>query len=285
LQTPYKKEELTLKKEITTNWQSFRKYDESPLETYFRELDLLYRNSTDMDYFDRAMQEDPIYMNKLFITDLKFRNDAKLNFVMSVSDVITRTGSGKSSAAIRSGLVGANIFGTTFDMSHIVWTPEELDKRIERAENKTVWLLDEQRQTNIGLMSQTTQLRLSDYEDQIRQAQVNIIYCAPQLREHNHLYCFETHKLTRIRNQICDQCQTTDLCKQCDKVPFWERSGYPQHIFLMLRTKRITTGMQVPRGMIKVTMPPHEIMEQYWKVKDENVQKMKRKEEGANKTN
>lgn len=272
-----KKDEIQLKNEFIKNWRSFQKYDESPLECYFRECDLLYRNSTDSDYFERALQEDVNYSNRLLISDFKFRNDAKLNVVMSISDIVEKTGSGKSSSGLKFDLLLAKIFGSKFDMSHVAWTPDELDKLIETAPHKSILHLDEQIRKRIGIGSRTTELNLQDMEDTLRSSQICITYCAPQLRLHNHFFVFETFRMTRIKNPACLQCKTVD-CANC-KMPFWERSGYPEYIYLMLKTKRLTTGLPVPRGLIRVSMPPPELMVEYWKQKDINVEKLKKKEE------
>lgn len=273
-----KKEETQLKTEFMKNWRSFQKYDESPLETYFRELDILYRSSLDSEYFERAMQEPIAYNNKLIISDLKFRADSRMNVVMSISDIIEKTGTGKSSAGLKLCGTVATIFSSKFDLSHVVWMPEELDKKIETAENNTVWQLDEQKRkgSQIGTMSSAIDARLGDMEDMLRQSGISIIYVAPQIRSHNHFYVLNTWRLMRVRNPVCQNCNKN--CQEC-AMPFNERSGYPDSVILLLQTKRLTTGMQVPRGLIKVSMPDPTLMQEYWKMKEINVQRMKKKEE------
>jgi hypothetical protein len=236
----------------------------------------MYRASSDQDYFERALQEDISYNNKLIVSDLKFRADSGMNVVMSISDVVERTGTGKSSGGIKMSLNIANIFGSTFDLSHLTWTPEELDKKIETAPNNTVWQLDEQRRTQIGMMSNTIASRLGDAEDMLRQSKISIVYVAPQLREHNHFFILKTHQMIRVKNPLCQKCKNN--CNEC-KLPFYERSGYPESIILMLSTKRFTTGMPVPRGLIRVSMPAPDLMKEYWALKEINVQKIKKKEE------
>jgi hypothetical protein len=49
----------------------------------------------------------------------------------------------------------------------------------------------------------------------------------------------------------------------------------------MLKTKRITTGLPVARGLVEIPMPNSQIMQEYWKMKDDNVVKLKKKEETA----
>lgn len=254
------------------NWGT-AKYGESPLQQYFRQVDMQLIEATQGDYYKRALQEDIATLTRLFMEDMKFRSDHFLNVVLSISGA---QGSGKSLSGVYLLLLLAKIFQKPIDINNILFDPEELDKKIETAVNRESFMLDEQRVTNVGMMSKTIQDRLVDFEEQLRKSQINLIYCAPSLRQHEHYFVLETYKIIRIQNPKCAECKEKK-CKTCN-IPQHERSGYPKYFLLMLKTKREPDHTLVCRGLLKIPMPNPKIVKEYDEIKDTHIERLKRKD-------
>ena len=414
--------------EFIKHWGSFRLYDESPMQTYFRQIDLQFREETQGKYIENALQMPPEYMNQLLLADWRFRADAKMNIIAStegeqgcqpkgskvlmankewknIEDVVvgdevispqedgrpeitakvTRIthwfckkmygvynqnnkllyscsnnhlipvwcgkkiflclptylknkktipkdwfigvwnnkfpikkikffckelppqtvygfmldseskwyvtdnflithNSGKSLSSSYACLLLAKIFGSVFSPANVVYDPEELDKKLETAAYRSTWLLDEQKKTNVGIMSQTTNLRLADFEDQLRYSQINLWYASPTLRDHTHFFIFETFKIERVKPEespICAVCtkirENPTVCHDC-KVPEQERIGYPKSFLLMLKTKRLLEPYPVPRGLVRFKMPNPHFSKEYDELKKAHIKKLQNKE-------
>jgi len=151
--------------ETKTDWKSKTRWGESPLETYFREVDINSTEATFGQYFQRAMTEDIRVMNSLLLDDIKFRADNFLNWICSCEG---KQGSGKSLSLIYAGLLIGKFFGYPFTAKNVIFDPDDLDSALEKAPHRSTWLMDEQKKVTVGMMSRTTQLNLLDYEEQLR---------------------------------------------------------------------------------------------------------------------
>ncbi len=270
-----------LKQDMQINWRTRQKWQESPLESYFREIDLVFADSTYGEYYQRALQEDTNYLTALLLEDYKFRAD---NFSNICASCEGQQRTGKSLSFLYKCLLLGKIFGRPFSLKNLYYTPEDTDKALETAEQRTTHWLDEQRKTNIGTLSMTTQLRLSDYEDQLAKHQTNLLYCSPTLREHSHYFVFSTFKIIRQQTDVCQDCKKIKDPKEhnpCLNCPTTQdqRSGYPTAFLLMLQTKRIIDQRLVPRGLIKLPMPNPQIVQEYDVLKNEHLRKLQAKEE------
>jgi len=266
------------------DWKSKTKYDESPMETYFREVDINSTEATYGEYFTRAMSEDIRVMNSLLLDDIKFRADSFQNCVASVEG---SQGTGKSLAFIYFGLLLGKFFGYPFTLKNIIFDPDDLDSALEKASPRTSWLMDEQKRANVGMMSRTTQLNLTDLEEQTRRKQINLLYASPSLRQHEHFFAFKTFRIIRINDADCSECSeysewkptsgTTSPCDTCD-LPLHKRNGYPKYFLLLLQTKRLIDNMLVPRGIIQFPMPNTKFVEEYDKIKLQHIKRLQAKE-------
>jgi len=198
------------------------------------------------------------------------------NGILSHNSISGAQGSGKSLSGLYLLLLLAKIFQKPIDINNVLFDPEELDKKLETSKNRESFMMDEQRVTNVGMMSKTIQDRLIDFEEQLRKSQTNLIYCAPSLRTHEHYFVLETYKIIRIQNPKCTQCKEKK-CKSCD-IPETERSGYPKYFLVMLKTKREPDHTLVCRGLLKIPMPNPNIVKEYDEIKDEHISRLKKKD-------
>jgi hypothetical protein len=254
------------------------------METYFREVDINSTEATYGEYFKRAMQEDPRVMNSILLDDIKFRADSFQNVVASVEGT---QGSGKSLGFIYFGLLLGKFFGYPFTLKNIIFDPDDLDTALEKAPHRTTWLMDEQKRANVGMMSRTTQLNLTDLEEQLRRSQVNLLYASPSLRQHEHFFAFKTFRIIRISDADCGECEEykqwkpstgqPSPCDTCD-LPTDKRNGYPKYFLLLLQTKRLLDNMLVPRGIIQFPMPNKKFVEEYDIIKLQHIKRLQAKE-------
>ena len=254
-------------------WKTFNLYEGDPLADYFFQADYAMGDMTYDQYWKAAQNEDPKKLTSLLYESWKWRADTRNNICASTEG---GQGTGKSLANISFGFILGKIFDRPFSLNDIAFYPEEMEKAIEVSQNRQTIMCDEQQMTNVGLMSSTIRNRLVDFEEQLRFSQTNLLYVAPSLRAHQHYYVFETWKPVRIRNRACNMCRKPD-CVGCD-IQEEKRSGYPAFFVLMLKTKRAQDGMLVPRGYVLAKMPPKKIVDEYEKIKQEHIQKLKQKE-------
>lgn len=266
------------------DWKSKTKWSESPMETYFREVDINSTEATFGEYFQRAMGEDIRVMNSLLLDDIKFRADNFMNIVASVEGT---QGSGKSLGFIYFGMLLGKFFGYPFTLKNIVFDPDDLDSALEKAPHRSTWLMDEQKRANVGMMSRTTQLNLADLEEQLRRSQVSLLYASPALRQHEHFFAFKTFRIVRINDADCSECEEyrewkptsgqPSPCDNCD-LPPEKRNGYPKYFLFLLQTKRLIDNMLVPRGIIQFPMPNTKFVKDYDIIKLEHIKRLQAKE-------
>jgi len=242
-------------------------------------------------------EQAPDYLKDLIIENWTFRAKYGLNIVASFEG---EQGSGKSLFALFWCYILGMIFGKPFDIEKNLYViPEDLDNGLRDSEFRTTHFLDEQRNKNVGLGSISSELSLQDYEEQCRYTQKNILYASPTLHVHSHYFVFSSQSIERIANDYCAMCPQEvqaecyknkfDTCcpsefvflRKGEKIPFWERSGYPKRIIFLLKTKRKIDNSEVPRGFVSVPMPTPETVKKYDSIKRENIKKLESQEEDS----
>lgn len=239
----------------------------------------------------------PDYIKDLLIQDGKFRAKFGLNIIASVDG---EQGLGKSLFSLFWCYLLSEIFGVPFDIDKNLYvTPEDLDYGLRNSDFRTTHFLDEQRKKNVGMGAISTDLSLQDYEEQCRYTQKNIFYASPKIRDHSHYFVFTAQNIHRLTNDYCSNCPIENQ-KECfkkkfetdcppefimlrggEKVPFWERSGYPSRLIFLLKTKRKLDGWEVPRGFVSVPMVNPQTLMKYDKIKKKNIEKLESQEEDS----
>ena len=242
-------------------------------------------------------EQIPDYIKDLLIENWTFRAKFGLNIVASFEG---EQGSGKSLFALFWCYLLGNIFGKPFDIEKNLYViPENLDNGLRDSDFRSTHFLDEQRNKNIGLGSISLELSLQDYEEQCRYTQKNILYASPTLHDHRHYFVFSSQSIERFANNYCAMCPP-EIQAECyskkfetncppefvllrggEKIPFWERSGYPKRIIFLLKTKRKIDNYEVPRGFVAVPMPTPETVMKYDLIKLENLKKLESEEEDS----
>lgn len=231
---------------------------ESPLKQYFDAFDVERIDWTDSDYIKYATNLDLIDFNTGLLTkDWGWRNKQYMNVVASIEG---EQGSGKSLFFCYAGLLLGNLFGVPFKAENIFFSPFDLDEALQHAKQKETFLRDEHRNTAVGHMSHMINENLSDYEDQLRKHQNNLLFASPQLQNHSHFFVFETKHILR------------------DLTAKGHEDGYPTHIIAMLKTPRYTDRTSfVWRGYVKFPSPSRKFWEQYDVRKEQHLINLKAK--------
>lgn len=199
------------------------------------------------------------------------------------------------------------IFGVPFDVEKNTYINlSDLDVALRDSPFRSSHLKDEQPLTQFGAGSWAEQMSLRDFENTQRKSQRNIFFVAPQLREHQHRFIFQSmdDNIRRMNNIYCEICppEIKSLCmaKNNEKdfskkfetlcppeiellrggaVPFYEKEGYPKYCeFTLFTAKNFESSAWprlVPRGIIKAPMPAPEIVMAYEKIKNANLEKLK----------
>lgn len=71
--------------ELSKKWRTFKTHKVNPMKSYFDQIDMMMSDATYGQYWQRAQQEDSNYLNKLFVEEIKYRCDHRLNVVISIS--------------------------------------------------------------------------------------------------------------------------------------------------------------------------------------------------------
>ena len=265
---------------------------ELPLQSY-QTLCLEIKNN-------RKKFPDPNYIYNLLIKDFEHRAKFRKNIIMSIEG---DQGEGKSLFGLFWAYKLGEIFGQPFNIKKNLYAiPEDFNIKIRDAKFRSTHFLDEQRKANIGVGSKATELKLMDFEEQMRWTQKNIIYASPSIKDHSHYFIFKAKKIDRVENKeycaVCpkkyqDKCYTKQFETNCPpnfikrnngkKVTFWERSGYPTALTFMLKTKRKDDGYLVPRGFVTVPIVTPKTAVLYDKIKGKNIRKLTRFEDDSHK--
>ena len=103
----------------------------------------------------------------------------------------------------------------------------------------------------LGMMSSFIQEELANYEDIFRKPQVNIGYASPSLRVHEHFFIYEA----------------------LDDI-FLDEQGKPCAVQVMLKTKRKSDHLIMPRGLVRLRWPETKFWNAYNKKKDKFTKRM-----------
>jgi len=228
--------------------------EESPINKAFYEFDIANASLSELDYKLNAVDQQATPMkavSDLLIKEIHWRKDHNQNIVASIEG---SQGSGKSMPFSYFGLLIASIFNEKFTPEHVFFTPEDLDFAIQNAKKKETFLRDEHLFTRAGLMSNFVEKSLSDYEEQLRFNQNNLLFCSVNLQNHSHFFCFESKHI------------------------IFDDKGYPKSFICMLKTPRYTDRSEfVWRGYINFPMPNTDFVEGYLKRKEEHIKNLKNK--------
>lgn len=123
-------------------------------------------------------------MTRAFNSTLHEFATQKRNLILSIDG---KTGSGKSIAAIDIAKTWSSYSGGKFDESHICFTSQEALELLNSADEKDVFIIDEQI-TIFGTGSDREKTALENIEATVRASQISLIYCSPEVKLHVHHY-------------------------------------------------------------------------------------------------
>lgn len=231
---------------------------ESPLKQFFDVFDVEHTDWSEKDYQDYALGTKPDFLNEKLIQEILWRRDHGMNFVASMEG---HQGLGKSMPFFYFCQLIGKIFGKPFNAENVYYAPEELEEALSNAEPRETFLRDEYRRMR-GIMSKMIEENLSDYEDQFRETQNNILMCSVKLINRSHFFCFEAKK-TEWKEVIDED---------------GEKKGYPFKFISVLKTPRYTNSREfVWRGYVSFPMPEPEFVAEYKERKQRNIENLKKK--------
>jgi len=220
----------------------------SPLMRYTEAFDLKYLDYGYTDYWRMAIQTDPKAINALLMEEIKFREQFFANFVFSVEGT---QGTGKSSFMLRLNQILGEQYGNPFDLKNCHFFHEDMQEDLKHYKERTTYCQDEQPRI-FGVMSSFLQEELANYEDIYRKPQVNIGYASPSLRRHEHFFIFETY----------------------GDIYLDKETGQPSGVEAMLKLRRFSDSMIMPRGKVKLSWVAEDFWDKYNKKKDIFIKKM-----------
>jgi hypothetical protein len=224
---------------------------ESPLKQYFDNFDVQHFDWRNQDYKMHALQTNPDELGKLLIQDWKWRKDHQQNVVASMEGP---QGTGKSRPCSYVGLLLGQIFEFPFTPIDIFFSPDEFDEGFQKAKPCQTLLKDEDPKTRVGLMSHMIDTNITDYEEQSRQLQINLLQAGVELRKHAHFFCFESKHI------------------------LFDENAYPIAFMSVLKTPRYTDRYDfVWRGMVRFPMVNREFDAGYLKRKNEHLKNLQAK--------
>lgn len=222
---------------------------------------------------DRKLYPNKNYVYDLLIKDFEHRARFRKNVIMSIEGL---QGEWKSFFGLFWAYTIGKIFGVPFNIKKNLYAfPEELDENLRESKNRTTHFLDEQRSANIGVGSVAQQLKLKDFEEQMRYTQKNIIYASPEIRDHAHYFVFEAFDMKRLENMDYETFEDEK------KLKFYEKSGFPTSGTFLLKTHNKYTKGLVPRGYVTVPMVTPETVTVYDRIKRRNLKKLEKFQDNA----
>lgn len=226
---------------------------QSPVFKAFYEFDVAHIAWGNNDYILNAINqaETPIAkITRLWNSEIHWRYGHKQNIVASHEGA---QGSGKSMPQAYNCLLIGSVFGVPFNVDNVCFTPEDLKQRLQNSKSKETFLRDEHLFTRAGIMSNFNESNLSDYEEQLRISQNNLIFCSVELQNHAHFFQFESGWTN------------------------FNEEGYPVSFISVLKTPRFTNRKEfVWRGYIEFPMPNKDFVEAYLKKKHEHIENLKK---------
>ena len=139
-------------------------------------------------------------INGIVMSDLQYRSDAGRNSIISVYGP---TGSGKSWDMLSLMDVLAYIYGKKPDPDNVSFEVNRMIGRLKDVKEKNTLSMDEQIAT-FGPGSMSALKELQNIEETMRKRQINMIYCSPTARQHEHHYKLRTfgidkdHKIAKL---------------------------------------------------------------------------------------
>ena len=199
-------------------------------------------------YWALAEKQNFKFWNRFFLDEIKFRESHFSNLVFSVEGT---QGEGKSLFLLRCGELISDVYGTKMSLDHVHFFQENMKQDLANFKERTFYAQDEQPRTH-GIMSNFIQDELANYEDTYRKPQVNIGYASPSLRSHEHFFIFEA----------------------LGDIYIDPKTGELSAVEVMLKTKRKSDNMIMPRGILRVSAPDKDLWKRYNEKKDEFIKKM-----------
>lgn len=232
--------------------------NKSALQSYISQFDMANIDWGYSEYWKHALAQDFRIWNGYFLNEIKFRAKFGLNVVWSVEG---GQGSGKSMCLLRQKRIIDDAYGVEYDLekfvSQIHFFTSDLEEALSMSERRTTNVLDEQIKSH-GIMTRFTEDMLANYEDTFRKPQKNIGFASPSLRRHEHFFVFEA---------------LGDI--------FVDNEGNTSAVEVMLKTKRKSDGLLMPRGVLRLKAPEKDLWEMYNLKKDAFIEKMEKKEGGV----
>lgn len=225
--------------------------EESPLQRYYDQFDIEHINWTTNDYKLNALQMPIETTNQLLKSEFQWRKDHQQNVVASMEGP---QGKGKSMPFSYLGLLLGNIFGVPFTPNDIHFSPGEFEQAFEKSIPCQTILKDEDPKTRVGMMSHMIDTNITDFEEQSRLKQNNLLQAGVELRSHAHFFWFES------------------------KHTIFDENAYPKAFISILKTPRYTDRHEfVWRGLARFPMVNNEFAEAYLKRKEAHLSRLKAK--------
>lgn len=204
------------------------------------------------DYIHHAIYEMPTdWLKALIIQDITWRASHGRNVL---ADCWGGSGTGKSLFMSALGLTIGELYGVPFGAQDVFFNNNDLDESFQHAKKRSTKLKDEESRTRAGYMAKIIDSQLTDYENQIRKYQVNLLFASVEEQDHSSFFKFVA------------------------KHTFFDETGFPTGTRAVLLTPRYTNTHEfVWRGFIDFKCPPLAYLNAYDLRKDEHLQKLKAK--------
>jgi len=231
------------------------KTSKSPLQDYLDKYDNAHINENYNQYWVTAVNQDYRVWNALFVDEISWRESHRRNLVFSIDGI---QGEGKSAGLLRALEVIAERFYTKFNLKKLFFFQEDLKESLDNAKKRTQHGLDEQPRM-FGLMSGMIQEQLANYEDIYRKPQISIGYASPTLRVHEHFFIFQA----------------------MGNIELNDKTGFPETVELMLKTRRKSDNIIMPRGILRFKWPDYDTWARYEARKDKFISQMQENKGGV----
>lgn len=228
---------------------------ESLLAQKLRSFDLEHLDWTEKNYKEYALKAmDSNLLRELLIEDIKYRKAHGLNIVVSCDGW---QGSGKSLFQSSFGMIVGKIYEKPFKAENVFYSPVDLDSRLEigNIEEET-FLRDEHRHSSHGEGSRLINENLTDYEEQLRITQTNLLFASVNAQNHAHFFWFEAKQTNFSPDELTP-----------------EGKPKPLSVTAILKTPLYTEkDCFVWRGLITLPAPPMDYLQAYDKRKRDYTQ-------------
>lgn len=238
---------------------------ESPFNVYCQSVDQeALLSDKGLNFYNEIVfkqyKEDPYFFTNLLIKDFKYREQHGLNVIISIGG---EQGTFKSMGGTWLAIVTGEIYKKSYVLAKNMFVvPEEFEKNVRLGENRSTWLLDEQRNKNVGSGAQASQWGLQDFEEQCRYTQKNLILISPNVKPHSHYFVLISQDdITRVNNtRFCSHCPQ-DIRVKCMQEKF-DTFCPDEFQFLQIKTRYV--AQRLHRGE-KIKLSPEEVKARYGK--------------------